>query len=93
MTDMAKTTLWVIIILVLVGVIWWFIGTNPDQQDITDQPASVQEIEVTVATTTEPVVEDESTSISIQDNTDAALEADLGKVDAQLKALKDDSTN
>jgi cytoskeletal protein RodZ len=94
MTDTAKTTLWVIIILVLVGVIWWFVGSNPDQQNPETQPASVQEIEIPVVTTTEEtVVEDASTSISIQDNTDEALEEDLKKVDDQLKALKAGSTN
>jgi cytoskeletal protein RodZ len=93
MTDTARTTLWVIIILVLVGVIWWFVGMNPDQQNPKTQPASVQQVDIPVATTTEPVVEDASTSISIQDKTDAALESDLNKVDEQLKTLKSDSTN
>jgi cytoskeletal protein RodZ len=94
MTDTAKTTLWVIIILVLVGVIWWFVGSNPDQQNPLNQPAVVQEVEIPVATTTEPVVvEDASTSISVQDKTDATLEMDLSKVDEQLKALKADSAN
>lgn len=94
MTDTAKTTLWVIIILVLVGVIWWFVGSNPDQQNPLNQPAAVQEVEIPVATTTEPVVvEDASTSISVQDKTDATLEMDLSKVDEQLKALKADSAN
>jgi len=96
MTDTAQTTLWVIIILVLVGVIWWFVGSNPDQQNPQNQPAAVQEVEVPVVTTTEPepvVVEDANTSISVQDKTDAAIETDLSKVDEQLKALKADSTN
>ena len=79
--------------MVLVGVIWWFVGSNPDQQNAKTQPASVQQVDVPVATTTTPVVEDASTSISIQDKTDAALESDLNKVDEQLKALKSDSTN
>ncbi|MEI6553495.1 MAG: hypothetical protein WCO09_02905 [bacterium] len=89
MTDTAKATLWVIIILVLVGGIWWFVGSNPNQ---TPPPAPVEPVQVQ-ATTTEVQVEDASTSISIQDKTDEALSTDLNKVDDQLKNLNTDSSN
>jgi hypothetical protein len=95
MTDTAKTTLWVIIILVLVGVIWWFIGSNPDSQIPPQQAASVEQVTDVQATTTETVevpVEDASTSISVRDSSDVALGADLSKVDDQLKALNADSS-
>lgn len=90
MTDTAKTTLWVIIILVLVGVIWWFIGSNPDQQNPSLQTAPAQQVDNTQATTTESMetpVEDASVSISVQDKTDEAIVTDLDKVDEQLKDL------
>ncbi len=95
MNDSAKTTLWVIIILVLVGGIWWFVGSNPNSSP-TLETAQVQQADNVQATTTEVVeapVEDASTSISIQDKTDTALNADLGKVDDQLKVLDTDSSN
>ena len=93
MTDTAKTTLWVIIILVLVGIIWWYVGSNPDQQAVPQQQASVQQVDEVQATTTEVQIEDASTSISIQDNTDGALNTDLSKVDDQLKDLNTNSSN
>ena len=93
MTDTAKTTLWVIIILVLVGIIWWYVGSNPDQQAVPQQQASVQQVDEVQATTTEVEIEDASTSISTQDKSNDALDADLSKVDEQLKALNANSTN
>lgn len=93
MTDTAKTTLWVIIILVLVGGIWWFVGSNPDTQ--TPPPQLTQQINDVQATTTETVdlqPQDESTSISVKDKTDVSLEADLSKVDDQLSSLSADSS-
>jgi hypothetical protein len=94
MTDTAKTTLWVIIILVLVGGIWWFVGSNPNTQ--TSETAKVQP----VASAPAPVevvapapAEDASTSISVQDKTDESLNTDLGKVDDQLKVPSTDSAN
>ena len=95
MTDSAKTTLWVIIILVLVGGIWWFVGSNPNSSQ-TLETAEVQQAANVQATNTEVVeapVEDASTSISVQDKTDATLNADLNKVDDQLKALDTESAN
>ena len=90
MTDMAKTTLWVIIILVLVGGIWWFVGSKSAPEAPAPAPVTVQQ-----ATTTDqaPVVEDASTSISVQDKTDEALDSDLNKVDGQLKDLNANSSN
>ncbi|MEI6041966.1 MAG: hypothetical protein WCQ00_00110 [bacterium] len=92
MTDTAKTTSWMIIILILVGGIWWFIGSNPESQVPTVAP--VQQFELQ-ATTTEvsAVIEDASTSISVQDNSDEALTTDLSKVDDQIKALNTTSAN
>jgi cytoskeletal protein RodZ len=91
MTDTAKTTLWVIIILVLVGGIWWFIGSNPDAQ-IPPPPQPVEQVnDVQETTIVEAEPQDESTSISVQDKSDASLEADLSKVDDQLSALSADS--
>ena len=91
MTDTAKTTLWVIIILVLVGGIWWFIGSdpsnNPTPAPVVQPPAVVQEPVVQA----EP--EDASTTITVSSKTDDALTADLNKVDEQLKILNADSTN
>ena len=89
MTDTAKTTLWVVIRLVIVGGIWWFVGGNKADSDNQVQ-APVQE----VATTTPQVqteVQDVSTSISVQDKTDSAIDTDLNKVDNQLKDLNSDS--
>ena len=91
MTDTAKTTLWVIIILVLVGGIWWFVGSNPDGQ--TPPPAPVEPVQVQATTTDVQPMEDASTSISIQDKTDGAINTDLSKVDDQLKDLNADSSN
>lgn len=83
MTDIAKTTLWIIIILVLGGIVWWSVsGGTPEVPVKTEEP-------VVTATTTEPaVVEDASTSISIQDNTDKTLESDLEKIDSQIKLIE-----
>lgn len=83
MTDIAKTTLWIIIILVLGGIVWWSVGgSTPEVPVKTEEP-------VVNATTTEPaVVEDASTSISIQDNTDKTLESDLEKIDSQIKLIE-----
>ncbi len=95
MTDSAKTTLWVIIILVLVGGIWWFVGSNPDssQNLETSQVQQVADVQATTTTVVEAPIEDASTSISIQDKTDATLNADLSKVDDQLKVLDTVSSN
>ena len=90
MTDTAKTTLWVIIILVLVGGIWWFVGSNPDTQIPPPQPIQqVNDVQVPPPEVVQP--QDESTSVSVQDKTDMSLEADLSKVDDQLSALSADS--
>lgn len=95
MTDTAKTTLWVIIILVLVGGIWWFIGANPDQENSSATQTSEQVSDAQVSTTTpaEMPAQDASTSISIQDKTDATIDADLNKIDEQLKILNTNSAN
>ncbi len=82
MTDIAKTTLWIIIVLILGGIVWWSVSSEPEMPAKTEEP-------VLMATTTEPVVvEDASTSISVKDNTDEALKDDLEKVDSQIKLIE-----
>ncbi len=85
MTDFAKTTLWIIIILVLGGIVWWSVSDNTPEA-----PAKTEEPVVMATTTTEEsnVIEDASTSISIQDNTDKTLENDLEKIDSQIKLIE-----
>ncbi len=85
MTDFAKTTLWIIIILVLGGIVWWSVSDSTPEA-----PAKTEEPVVMATTTTEEsnVIEDASTSISIQDNTDKTLENDLEKIDSQIKLIE-----
>lgn len=93
MTDTAKTTLWVIIILVLVGGIWWFIGSDPSNNPTPTPTPVVQETNQIEEPVVQAEPEDASTTISIKDKTDDALTTDLSKVDEQLKALSADSAN
>lgn len=85
MTDFAKTTLWIIIILVLGGIVWWSVSDGTPET-----PVKTEEPVVMATTTTEEsnVIEDASTSISIQDNTDKTLENDLKKIDDQIKLIE-----
>ena len=83
MTDTAKTTLWIVIILIIVSGIWWYVGSNGEEA----QAPAPQNTEVVATTTEQTPVEDASTSISIKDSSDGALDTDLGKVDSQLSEL------
>ena len=92
MTDTAKATLWVIIILVIIGGTWWYVSSSDNQDQATVETQQIDNTATSTATTTiQAPVEDASTSISVQDKSDSALDTDLNKVDDQIKLI--DSNN
>ena len=93
MTTTAKTILWIIVAIVVIGAIWWWVSMSQTATAPTtgqaNQPAAnipTTNINSTASSTTTP-------GVSATDSSNAALQTDLSNIDTQMNGFSSDNTN
>jgi cytoskeletal protein RodZ len=82
---MSKTIIWIVIILVVIGIIWWAFSMHSG--------SALQSTSGTDQTLNNSTSTASSTAISPSQTSNSDLSQDMTKVDTQMQGLNQDSAN